>query len=93
MCLGILIDDQLNWKERTGMIKSKLSKTVAVIYRAKYLLDKNSLFILCCSPCLPYISYCCEVWGNTGVYILLKRLSDSCVMSIHYVVLINYFMI
>ena len=46
--LGILIDDKLNWKEHIGMIKSKLSKTIAVIYRAKYLLDKNSLFILYC---------------------------------------------
>ena len=77
--LGILIYDKLNWKEHIGMIKSKLSKTIAVIYRAKYLLDKNSLFVLYCSLFLPYISYCCEVWGNTyktyinGVYILQKR--------------------
>ena len=77
--LGILIDDKLNCKEHIGMIKSKLSKNIAVIYRAKYLLDKNSLFILYCSLFLPYISYCCEVLGNTyntyinGVYILQKR--------------------
>ena len=78
--LGILIDDKLNWKEHIGMIKSKLSKTTAVIiYRAKYLLDKNSLFILYYSLFLPYISYCCEVWDNTfktyinGVYTLQKR--------------------
>ena len=76
--LGILIDDKLNWNEHIGMIKYKLSKTIAVVYRVKYLLEKNSLFILYCSLFLPYISYCCEVWGNTnktyinGVYILKK---------------------
>ena len=47
--LGILIDDKLNWKEHIGMTKSKLSKTIAITYRAKYLLDKNSLFIIYCS--------------------------------------------
>ena len=36
--LGILIDDKLNWKEHIDMIKSKLSKTIANIHRAKYLL-------------------------------------------------------
>ena len=34
--LGILIDDKFNWKEHICMIKSKLSKTIAVIYRANY---------------------------------------------------------
>ena len=77
--LGILIDDKLNLKEHIGMIKCKLSNTSAVIYRAKNLLDNNSLFILYCSLFLRYISYRCEVWGNTyktyinGVYILQKR--------------------
>ena len=43
------MDDKLNWKEHIGMIKSKLSKTITVIYRAKYLLDQNSLFQLYCT--------------------------------------------
>ena len=81
MFLGILIYDQLNWKEHIGMIKSKLSKTIAFIYRAKYLLDKYSLFILYCSLFPLYISYCCEVWGNTyinGVYIFKKVVRLIC---------------
>lgn len=77
--LGVLIDDKLSWKDHINMIKSKLTKTIAIIYRAKYLLDKKSLFILYCSLFLPYLSYCCEVWGNAyttyinGVYILQKK--------------------
>ena len=31
----ILIDDRLNWKEHISLICSKLSKCVAIIYKAK----------------------------------------------------------
>ena len=35
--------------------------------------------ILYCSLCLPYVTYCCEVWGNTckpninSIYMLQKK--------------------
>ena len=49
------------------------------MYRARYVLDKKSLFILYCALVLPYISYCCEVWGSTykttvnSVFVLQKK--------------------
>ena len=63
--LGILIDDRLNWKEHISLICSKLSKCIAIIYKAKYLLDKDSLVMLYDSLFVPYLSYCSEIWGNT----------------------------
>jgi hypothetical protein len=63
--LGVLIDEKLNWKEHINMVKSKVSKSIAIIYKASRYLDKNSLITLYCSLFLPYISYCSEVWGNT----------------------------
>ena len=44
--LGILIDDRLNWKEHISLICSKLSRCIAIIYKAKHLLDKESLVML-----------------------------------------------
>ena len=47
--LGVLIDNKLNWKEHIAMIKSKLSKSLAIMYRAKWFFRQKCLhdFILC----------------------------------------------
>ena len=63
--LGVLIDLKLKWKEHIKMITSKLSKTIAIMNRTTYILDKNARLILYYSLFLPYVSHCCEVWGNT----------------------------
>ena len=77
--LGILLDDRLNWKEHNSLICSKLSKCIAIIYKAKQLLDKESLVMLYDSLFVPYLTYCSEMWGNTYktnincVYLLQKK--------------------
>ena len=77
--LGILIDDILNWKEHISLICSKISKCIAIIYKAKQLLDKESLVMLYDSLFVPYLTYCSEIWGNTNktnikcVYLLQKK--------------------
>jgi hypothetical protein len=63
--LGVLIDENFNWKDHIKLVKSKLSKCLAIVYRAKCILDRNSLIILYCSLFLPYLTYCSEVWANT----------------------------
>ena len=56
-----------------------LSKCIAIIHKAKHLLDKESLVILYDSLFVPYLSYCSEIWGNTYktntncVYVLQKK--------------------
>ena len=76
--LGILIDNKLTWKKHISMIKSKLSKSCAIMYRASFVIDKCGMLILYHSLCLPYIMYCIEVWGNTyatnlNVLVLLQN--------------------
>ncbi len=34
------------------------------MYKAKFLLDKSALYTLYCSLILPYLNYCCEIWGS-----------------------------
>lgn len=63
--LGIKIDNKLSWKPHIRYIKSKISRCLSVINKAKPYLDVNSLRTLYCSLVLPYLSYCAEVWGNT----------------------------
>ena len=77
--LGVVIDSNFNWKDHGAMVKSKLSKSITTMHKAKHLLDRRSGMILYFSLFLPYLSYCCEVWGNTyssnikKFYILQKK--------------------
>jgi hypothetical protein len=56
---------KLNWKEHINVVTSKISKSIAIIYKASRVLNTDSLYMLYCTLFLPYISYCAEVWGNT----------------------------
>ena len=47
--LGVIIDDKLNWKEHIKCISAKLSKTIAIMFKSKMVLDKYSLRTLYCS--------------------------------------------
>ena len=62
--LGVLIDDRFTWKQHISNIKVKLSKCVAILYKCNKLLETSSLRVLYCSLFLPYLNYCCEVWGH-----------------------------
>ena len=63
--LGVIIDSKLNWKQHIAYVKTKLNKCIGVIYKASYVLDTNALRLIYCSLYLPYLSYCCEVWGTS----------------------------
>ena len=77
--LGVIIDDNINWKSHIKYIQTKVSRSISVLSKAKHFLDFNSLRMLYCSLVLPYLNYCCEVWGNTykssltGLTVLQKR--------------------
>ena len=58
--LGLHIDSHLNWCEH---IKSKISKNVSIMQ--KYLLINSALYSLYSTLGMPYLNYCCEIWGNT----------------------------
>ena len=66
--IGIIIDENLNWKPHIQLVKSKLSKTLSIMYKASKLINYEGMFTLYCSLFLPYLTYCCEIWqiwGNT----------------------------
>uniref|UniRef100_A0A3Q3EDH9 Reverse transcriptase domain-containing protein n=1 Tax=Labrus bergylta TaxID=56723 RepID=A0A3Q3EDH9_9LABR len=63
--LGVTIDHKLCWKPHIKHVKSKLSRSISVLCKAKHILDHKSLHILYCSMILPYLNYCVEVWGTT----------------------------
>ena len=58
-----LVDNKLSWKPHIKYIKSKIPKSLSVLYKVKDI--NQSLYTLYCSFILLYITYCVEVWGNT----------------------------
>ena len=77
--LGVIIDEKLTWKDHISLVRSKLAKTVGILYRVRHLLNRSALFILYCSLFLPYLTYCAEIYGETHtkatpiVYFFCKR--------------------
>ena len=63
--LGVHIDSHLNWCEHITHIKSKISKKVSIIRRVKHLLINSALYSLYSTLVMPYLNYCCDIWGNT----------------------------
>ena len=41
--LGVLLDDNLSWKEHIKYLENKIAKNIGLMYRAKPFLDKESL--------------------------------------------------
>ena len=44
--LGVLIDEKLNWKDHIASVKSKLSKSTAILYKCSQLVYIQSMHIL-----------------------------------------------
>ena len=74
--LGVIIDHKLNWKQHIAHVKNKLNKCLGIIYKACYFLNTNALRLLYCTLYLPYLSYCCEVWGTS-----FKMVTEPIVLS------------
>ena len=64
--IGVRIDSKLSWSDHVSYIRHTMSKNLSVMHRVKWLLlNKSALYMIYSTLVLPYISYCCEIWGNT----------------------------
>ena len=61
----MVIDPCLKWNYHIDYLSTILSRNIGLINRAKFFLDKHSLILLYHSLVLPYINYCCLIWGFT----------------------------
>ena len=63
-CLGVVIDDELNWSKHVDKVTKTTQRNVGVIKRAKTYLPQSSLKLLYNSLVLPHFDYCSPVWSN-----------------------------
>jgi hypothetical protein len=64
--LGILIDDELNFKHHLSLIRSKLSKSLFQIRKAKNFLAKESLILLYYAIFHSHLAYATIVWSSAN---------------------------
>jgi len=63
--LGVIIDENLNWKSHVSLIESKIKRGVGVISRLRHTVTKTILINLYYSLIHPYLLYGLVAWGNT----------------------------
>ena len=64
--LGVLLDENLCWKDHIKYIENKIAKSIGLLYRAKPYLDKKSLIVLYFSYVHTYLNYANLAWGSTN---------------------------
>ena len=70
--LGMYIDSDMKWRSHINHITSILSRNVGIIKKSSFFLKRKHLLLLYNSLFLPYINYCCIIWGHTAPTLLLK---------------------
>ena len=63
--LGVMLDNELNWKAHCNYIKNKLSKSIGILSKARKVVDKSCMKTLYYSFIHPYLLYSNITWGNS----------------------------
>ena len=63
--LGVIMDENLNWKSEISHVANKVSKCTAIIRKSSFYLSTKTLWTLHFSLVYPYFFYCNLVWTST----------------------------
>ena len=63
--LGVLLVENLNWKEHIKYTENKIAKNLGLLYKATPFLERNALLALYYSYIQTYINYANIAWGGT----------------------------
>jgi hypothetical protein len=64
--LGVKIDNALTWSDHIACVARKVSKSVGIIKKASYILNRHTLLTLYKSLIMPHLQYCNLIWGNAA---------------------------
>ena len=63
--LGIMIDENLTWKNHVNILTNKLSKIIGILHRYKSIYPKHILLTIYNSLFIPHVNFGSLVWGTT----------------------------
>ena len=83
--LGVIIDENLTWKNHIEVVENKISKNIRVLYRASHLLDFKNLLKIYFSFIHIYISYANIAWATfkTKLQGILKKQKHAARITFH----------
>ena len=76
-----MLDGNISWKEHIKTVENKLSKNIGLLYKAKQLLDNESLKSIYFSYIHSYLNYANIPWASTNptklkkIHYLKKRVA------------------
>jgi exonuclease III len=62
--LGVMVDEDLNWKDQVALLVGKIGKYVGIISKIRSSLTKESLRLIYFAVIHSHLSYCTEIWGQ-----------------------------
>ena len=65
--LGVFIDEHLTWKPHITYICKKISKSIGIMFRSRFLLSETTKKSLYYTLIYFYLTYCATVWSSTYV--------------------------
>ena len=68
--LGVYIDENLNWKKHASEMSSKISRSIGIMSKVKYILSRKLLKTLYFSLIHSYLNYCIIIWGKASLLAL-----------------------
>ena len=83
--LGIHIDCNLKFNNHVDHIASKISKSLGIMYKVKFLFPTNILILLYYCLIQPYFDYCIESWFGTSI----TNINKLCVLQKKAIRIIN----
>ena len=64
--LGVILDENVTWKEHIKLIENKTAKNIGILYKAKFLLNQNCLINIYYSFIHCYLNYANISWCSTN---------------------------
>ena len=64
--LGVILDENLSWREHIRILENKISKNLGLLYKARTLLNENCLKSLYFSYIHSYLNYANIAWASTN---------------------------
>ena len=84
--LGVTIDSNLKWSEHIEALKTKLLRTIGILYKTRYYLNQNSLYYIFNSLLMSHVRYGLLCWGRASRTKIteINKLINRAIRCIHF---------
>ena len=62
--LGVIIDKYLKFTKHIDHVSGIIGRNIGIISRIRFCIDKRTAHLLYNTLILPYLNYCCMIWGS-----------------------------